>query len=73
LAAFNPKAVVVQTVLPHLLGLAYCFAGNLYLGLALGVVVRRPLLLQRLWHWRLLSDLLVLILASVILRMVARP
>jgi hypothetical protein len=73
LAAFSPKAIVVQTVLPQVLGLAYAFAGNLYLALALGVLVRRPLLLQRLWKWRLLSDIMTLILASVVLQTVRRP
>jgi hypothetical protein len=67
-AAFDPKLAVVHTLLPYVLGLAYSFAGNLYLGLALGVMVRRPSLLERLWKWRLLTDILIMLAAAFILR-----
>jgi hypothetical protein len=68
-AAFNPNDTLTQTVLPSVLGLAYSFAGNLYLGLALGVVMRRPLLLERLWKWRLLTDILIMLIAGFVVQM----
>jgi hypothetical protein len=57
--------------MPQVLGFGFTFAANVYVLLAVGLLSRRPAPVERWLRWRLLLDLVVL-LVSVLLQVLIR-
>jgi hypothetical protein len=54
-----------------LLGFGFIFAANLFFLLALALLSQRPTLAERWWRWRVLVDILVLLVGVLIVRALA--